>query len=133
MSKLIIRKRRIGDNILILNLEGKLRLGEDNIEFHSTIRRLIEKGERYILLNLGDVSYIDSTGLGELVSSYVAVTRVGGQVKLLNLTKRVHELMMVTKLATVFDVYDNEADAVKSFKLPVSKPEKQLTAERGLL
>jgi anti-sigma B factor antagonist len=133
MSKLIIRKRRAGDNILILTLEGKLRLGEDNVEFHNTIRQLIEKGEKYILLNLGDVSYIDSTGLGELVSSYVAVTRVGGQIKLLNLTKRVHELMTVTKLATVFDIYENEADAVESFKIPVSTPEKQMTAERGLL
>lgn len=133
MSKLIIRKRKVGDGILILNLDGKLRLGEDNVEFHSTIRRLIENGERYILLDLGNVSYIDSTGLGELVSSYVAVTRVGGQVKLLNLTKRVHELMMVTKLATVFDVYESEADAVRSFEMPAAEPEKQLTAERGLL
>ncbi len=133
MSKLIIRKRRIGDNIIILNLEGKLRLGEDNVEFKSTIRRLIERGEKYILLNLGDVSYMDSTGLGELVASYVSVTKAGGQIKLLNLTKRVHEVMNVTKLSTVFDVYSTEAEAIKSFKIPVSKPQKQLTAERGLL
>lgn len=128
MSKLIIRKRREGDNILILTLDGKLRLGEDNVEFHGTIRQLIEKGEKYILLNLGNVTYIDSTGLGELVSSYVAVTRAGGQIKLLNLTNRVHELMTVTKLATVFDIYENEAEAVESFKIAVSMPEKQITA-----
>jgi anti-sigma B factor antagonist len=80
-----------------------------------TIRSLLTKGSKKILLNLGDVSYIDSSGIGELVSAYTTVRREGGDLKLLNLTKKVHDLLQITKLYTVFDVKDDEAAAVKSF------------------
>ncbi len=79
------------------------------------IRDLLNKGEKHILLNLGDVSYLDSSGLGELVSAYTSVKNAGGELKLLNLTKKVHDLLQITKLYTVFDVKDDEASAVASF------------------
>ena len=133
MSKLIIRERRI-DGISVLDLEGKLRLGEGNVEFHNSIRSLVEKGRKNILVNLENVSLIDSSGLGELVAAYVAVTKSGGLIKLLHLSKRVRELMLMTKLLTIFDVYENEAVAVKNFKVPAQKSEKyQPSMERGLL
>ena len=80
-----------------------------------TIRDLIGKGNKKILLNLGDVTYIDSSGIGELVSAFTAVRREGGELKLLNLTKKVHDLLQITKLYTVFDIKDDEATAIKAF------------------
>jgi anti-sigma B factor antagonist len=115
MSKLTIRERQINDTS-VLDLEGKLKLGEGNQEFHDAIRALVEKGRKNIVVNLENVSAIDSSGLGELVAGYVAVTRSGGQINLLHLSKRVHELMFMTKLLTVFDVYDSESEAVNSFE-----------------
>ena len=114
MSKLTIRERQI-NNTSVLDLDGKLRLGEGSQEFHNAIRTLVEKGRKNIVVNLENVTSIDSSGLGELVAGYVAVTRSGGQINLLHLSKRVHELMFMTKLLTVFDVYDSESEAVNSF------------------
>ncbi|HEX8195082.1 MAG TPA: STAS domain-containing protein [Pyrinomonadaceae bacterium] len=115
MSKLTIRERQI-NNTTVLDLDGKLRLGEGSQEFHNTIRAAVEKGRKNIVVNLENVTSIDSSGLGELVAGYVAVTRSGGQINLLHLSKRVHELMFMTKLLTVFDVYDSESEAVNSFE-----------------
>lgn|SRR4028119_1258954 len=115
MSKLTIRERQI-NNTTVLDLDGKLRLGEGSQEFHNTIRAVVEKGRKNIVVNLENVTSIDSSGLGELVAGYVAVTRSGGQINLLHLSKRVHELMFMTKLLTVFDVYDSESEAVNSFE-----------------
>lgn len=125
MSKLIIRERQI-ENISLLDLEGKIMLGEGTQELRNTIRTHIEKNRKNILLNLENVSTIDSSGLGELVAAYTSVTKSGGQIKLLNLSKRVHELMFITKLLTVFDVYGNEAEAINDFNANSSKIEKQL-------
>lgn len=116
MSKLIIRERQIND-ATVLDLDGKLRLGEGSQEFHNVMRVLVESGRRNFVINLENVSFIDSSGLGELVAGYVAVTRNGGQINLLHLSKRVHELMFMTKLLTVFDVYNNEAEAINSFEI----------------
>lgn len=116
MSKLIIRERRM-ESISVLDLEGKFALGEGSVEFRNSIRSHIEKGRKKILLNLENVSSIDSSGLGELVSAYTAITKSGGQIKLLNLSKRVHELMFITKLLTIFDVFDNEAEAINDFNV----------------
>lgn len=115
MSKLVIKERRI-NNVLILDVNGKLRLGEGSAEFHTAIRLLAESGEKQILVNLADVSYVDSSGLGELVAGYVALQKSGGELKLLYLTSRVRELMLMTKLLTVFDSYENESEAIKSFE-----------------
>jgi anti-sigma B factor antagonist len=115
MSNLKIVERRV-NNVLILDITGKLRLGEGSAEFHTAIRRLAESGEKNILVNLANVTYIDSGGLGELVAGYTALKRNDGDLKLLNLTSRVHELMVMTKLLTVFDAYEDESAAVKSFE-----------------
>lgn len=114
MNSLSITERRV-ENALILDLNGKIRLGDDNAKLHTLFRSLAERGENNILLNLAGVSYIDSSGVGELIAGYIAIRKQGGQVKLLNLTQRIHELMMLTKLLTVFDTYENESEAVNSF------------------
>ena len=114
MSNLSITQRRSG-SVVILDLQGKVKLGEENLEIHQTLRRLVEEGERKILLNLAGVSSIDSSGLGELIAGYATLQKNGGDLKLLNLTERVSEIMMITKLLTVFDAFDDEAQAVKSF------------------
>jgi anti-sigma B factor antagonist len=133
MSKLTIRERQI-NNTSVLDLDGKLRLGEGSQEFHNAIRTLVEKGRKNIVVNLENVTSIDSSGLGELVAGYVAVTRSGGQINLLHLSKRVHELMFMTKLLTVFDVYDSESEAVNSFTAPAENSQmRQPAAESGLL
>ncbi len=131
MSNLKIAERRI-DQVLILDINGKLQLGEGSTEFRSAIRTLAEKGEKNILLNLSDVLYIDSSGLGELVASYTAIRKAGGEMKLVFLTKRVRELMLMTKLLTVFDDFENESEAVASFAvLPVENETlKPMTAEK---
>lgn len=115
MSRLEIKERRAG-NVIILDIGGHLTIGESNVALEKTIHRLLGEGQQKILLNLADVSYIDSSGLGELISSRVAVNREGGQIKLLHLTHSLCELMMITKLLTVFDVYESESEAVTSFK-----------------
>ena len=103
------------DGITVLDLSGRITLGEGSVILRDTIRELIGRGQKKILLNLGDVSYIDSSGIGELVSAFTTVRNQGGELKLLNLTKKVHDLLQITKLYTVFDVKDEEAAAVKSF------------------
>ncbi|MBW8747023.1 STAS domain-containing protein [Terriglobus sp. 2YAB30_2] len=103
------------DGVTILDLSGRITLGEGSVVLRDAIRDQLAKGNKSVLLNLGDVSYIDSSGIGELVSSFTTVKNSGGELKLLNLTKKVHDLLQITKLYTVFDVKDDEASAVASF------------------
>ena len=103
------------DGVTILDLSGRITLGEGSVVLRYTIREVLGKGEKKILLNLGDVTYIDSSGIGELVSAFTAVRKEGGDLKLLNLTKKVHDLLQITKLYTVFDVKDDEAVAISAF------------------
>ncbi|HEY1939344.1 MAG TPA: STAS domain-containing protein [Candidatus Angelobacter sp.] len=103
------------DGINIVDMSGRITLGEGSVVLRDTIRDLVGKGQKKILLNLGDVTYIDSSGIGELVSAFTAVRREGGDLKLLKLTKKVHDLLQITKLYTVFDIKDDEATAIKSF------------------
>ena len=100
----------------ILDMDGKITIGEGSVALRSAIRRLIEEGKKKILLNLAGVGYIDSSGIGELIANYTTVSRQGGQLKLLNLTDRIQNLLVITNLLTVFDVYENEGEALKSFK-----------------
>jgi anti-sigma B factor antagonist len=106
--------RQIGD-VAIVDVAGRITLGEGSSAMRDLLRELVAKGQKKILLNLGEVSYIDSSGIGELVSGFTTVTNQGGQLKLLNLTKRVKDLLQITKLYTVFDIHDDEANAVRSF------------------
>ena len=115
MAQLNIKKRQAGD-VTILDLDGEVRIGDSATALRSSIRDLVAGGSQKILLNLGGVKYIDSSGIGELIANYTTVGRTGGQLKLLNLTEKVQDLLVITKLLTVFDVYDNEADALASFK-----------------
>ena len=103
------------NGVTILDVHGKVTIGEGSREVREKIRELLENGNKDILMNLGDVSYVDSAGIGELVSSYTTVTNQGGQFKLLNLTKKIRELLAITKLLTVFDSFDDETAAVGSF------------------
>ena len=103
------------DGVTIVDMSGRITLGEGSVILRDTIRDLVGKGQKRILLNLGDVTYIDSSGIGELVSAFTAVRREGGELKLLNLTKKVHDLLQITKLYTVFDIKDDEAAAIKAF------------------
>ena len=103
------------DGIAVVGLRGRITLGEGTEALRDTVRDLLSKGQNRILLNLGEVNYIDSSGIGELVSAFTAAKKQGGEVKLLNLTKKVHDLLHITKLYTVFDVKDDEASAVASF------------------
>jgi anti-sigma B factor antagonist len=104
------------DGITIVDLSGRITLGEGSVVLRDTIRDLVSKGKTKILLNLADVTYIDSSGIGELVSAYTTLRNQGGELKLLSLTKKVHDLLQITKLYTVFDIKDEEAAAVQSFK-----------------
>jgi len=110
-----LKTRKI-DIVNVVDINGKITLGEGNVILRDTIRNLLARGEKKILLNLGDVTYIDSSGIGELVSSFTTTTNQGGQLKLLNLTKKVQDLLQITKLLTVFEVFTNEAEALQSFK-----------------
>ena len=106
--------RQVGD-VTVIDAVGRITLGEGASTFRDEIRKLAQKGSQKLLLNLGEVSYIDSSGIGELVSGYTTVTNHNGQLKLLGLTKRVKDLLQITKLYTVFEVFDDEAQAVRSF------------------
>jgi anti-sigma B factor antagonist len=110
-----IETRTVGD-IHLLDCSGKITLGEGTMAIRNTVRELIKNGGKKLVLNLSDVNYIDSSGIGELVSSFTTVTNQGGQLKLLNLTKKIHELLAITKLLTVFQTFDDEASAINSFK-----------------
>ena len=110
-----IEERGVGD-VVVLDLKGKITLGEGDELLKDKVNSLVNQGHKKIVLNLADVPYIDSAGLGEIVRTYTTVSRQGGKLKLLNLTKRIQELLAITKLLTVFDTYDSEADAIKSYK-----------------
>ncbi|HMS39301.1 MAG TPA: STAS domain-containing protein [Pyrinomonadaceae bacterium] len=114
MAELNISERQAGD-VTILDMDGKVTLGEGSVALRSAIRRLLGEGKNKILLNLGSVAYVDSSGIGELVSSFTAVNKEGGTLKLLNLTQKIQDLLAITKLLTVFDVFENEGDALSSF------------------
>lgn len=117
VSNLTITQRRNGP-LVILDLVGQIRLGQSNINLHKTLKELVHSGEMLILLNLEEVSTIDSSGLGELIAGHATLEKSGGELKLLKLTNRVTELMMITKLLTVFDVYESETEAIASFTTP---------------
>jgi len=109
-------KRAADRGVAIIDLSGNITLGGGSIFIKQTLRSLAEQNEKRVLLNLSNVHYIDSSGLGELVAGYTAIGKAGGELKLLNLTDRVRDLMMITKLLTVFDAYTDEATAVAAFK-----------------
>jgi anti-sigma B factor antagonist len=115
MKKLSISERRSG-KVIIVDLEGNIRLGDGSMEFRRLIRQLVQTSEKKILLNLARVTYIDSSGLGEIVAGFTSIQKIDGKLKLLHLTRRVSELMMMTKLLTVFESFANEAEAVRSFQ-----------------
>ena len=110
-----ISERASGD-VMIVDVSGKITLGDGgDVILKDKMQSLVQQGYKKVLLNLGDVSYVDSAGLGEIVQSYATVTKNGGKLKLLNVTKRIKDLLSITKLLTVFECYDGEADALKSF------------------
>ena len=115
MAELNIKERQAGD-VTVLDLEGKITIGEGSVALRNAIRRLIDEGKKKILLNLARVSYVDSSGIGELVSSFTTINREGGQLKLLNLTQKIQDLLAITKLLTIFDTYDDESSALNSYK-----------------
>ena len=115
MAELEVTERQAGD-VTILDMSGAVRMGEGSIQLRNAIRGLVEGGKKKILLNLRSVKNIDSSGIGELIANYTTVSREGGQLKLLNLTEKIQNLLVITKLLTVFDAYDNEAEALNSFK-----------------
>jgi anti-sigma B factor antagonist len=106
--------RQVGD-VTVIDVAGRITLGEGSSALREAMKDLVTKGQKKILLNLGDVSYIDSSGIGELVSGFTTVTNSGGNLKLLNLNKRVKDLLQITKLYTVFEVHEDEAAAIRSF------------------
>jgi anti-sigma B factor antagonist len=109
-----LTSRQVGD-VAVIDAAGRITLGEGASHFREMIRDIVSKGNKKILLNLSDVSYIDSSGIGEMVSGFTTVTNSGGQLKLIGLSKRVKDLLQITKLYTVFEVFDDEAEAVRSF------------------
>ena len=123
MINLFINERNAGD-VTVLDLKGRLRVGGNTVAFHKSIRHLIVEKKLLILLNLADVTYIDSCGLGEMVASQVSVENKGGEIKLVGLTETLRELLTVTRLLSVFDVYENEADAIQKFADQVTRSEK---------
>jgi len=108
-------KTRQVDGVVILDLSGRITLGEGSVTLRDAVHDAVSKSEKKLLLNLANVDYIDSSGLGELVSAYTSVKNSGGELKLLHLTKKVHDLLQITKLYTVFDVKDDEAEAITAF------------------
>ena len=108
-------KTREVDGVSVLDLSGKITLGEGSVTLRDAVRDELAKGHKKILLNLADVNYIDSSGIGELVSAFTTAKNQGGELKLLSLTKKVKDLLQITKLYTVFDVYDDEASAIGSY------------------
>ena len=103
--------------VIVVDASGRLTLGEGTSTLRTKIRELIEGGSRRIVLNMADVSYIDSSGLGELIAAHTTITTAGGEIKLLNLARRVHDLLKITKLYTVFETFEDEASAVGSFSV----------------
>ena len=109
-----ISERVVGD-VMILDLKGKITLGEGDELLKDKVNSIVNQGHRKMVLNLADVPYLDSAGLGEVVRAYTTMSRQGGHLKLLNLTKRITDLLVITKLITVFETFDSESDAIKSF------------------
>lgn len=107
--------REVGD-VAVVDFSGKITLGEGSAVVRNTMRELVDHGYRKILLNLADVDYIDSSGIGELVSAHTTVQNLNGELKLLQLTRRVHDLLQITRLFTVFDVQSDEGAALRSFR-----------------
>lgn len=122
--------RQVG-NVTVLDMDGNIRIGDSTVALKEAIRGLLAEGKNQILLNLARVAYIDSLGLGELISIHITLKKNGGQIKLLHLTQRLRELMTITKLLTVFDVYEDEAEALDSFResdLEIADPQPFLVA-----
>lgn len=115
MAELDLKERQAGD-VTILDLSGEVRIGDSSVALRESVRNLADQGKKKLLLNLAGVKYIDSSGIGELIANYTTVTRQGGQLKLLKLTDRIQNLLVITKLLTVFDSYEDEAEALKSFE-----------------
>jgi anti-sigma B factor antagonist len=109
-----IEERRVGE-VVVLDVKGRVTLGEGDEILKDKVNSLLNQGSKKLVLNLADVPYIDSAGLGEIVRTFTTVSRQGGSLKLLNLTKRITDLLAITKLLTVFETFDSEAEAVKSF------------------
>jgi anti-sigma B factor antagonist len=109
-----ITERLVGD-VVLLDLQGKILIGEGDDQLREAVTKLADSGKTKILLNLAEVPYVDSAGLGEIVRCYTTVSRKGGKLKLLHLTKKIQDLLAITKLLTVFETYDNEEEAIKSF------------------
>ena len=107
--------RKIGNVMTIIDLTGRITIGAGDVMLREHINQLLEQGERNILLNMAEVTYMDSSGVGELISCYTSVTKRGGKLKLLNLIGKIRDLLQITRLITIFEVYDNEAEAVASF------------------
>ena len=108
-------QERASGSVTILDLNGKLVLGDGDMLLKDKVHSVVFQGRKQILLNMGDVSFVDSTGLGALVATYVTAKNNGGQIKLVNLTKRLHDLLVISKLVNVFETFDSEADALRSF------------------
>lgn len=109
-----IVERQVGD-VIILDIQGKILIGEGDDALREAVTRLVESGKKKILLNLADVPYVDSAGLGEIVRCYTTVSKQGGRLKLINLTRKIQDLLSITKLLTVFETYDSEDEGVRSF------------------
>jgi anti-sigma B factor antagonist len=115
MAELDLKERQAGD-VTILDLSGVVRIGEGCVALRDSIRKLVDDGKKKVLLNLAGVKYVDSSGIGELIANYTTLSRQGGQLKLLNLTEKIQNLLVITKLLTVFDAYEDEGEALKSFQ-----------------
>lgn len=113
--QLEIRERTIGD-VTLLDLIGKVTIGEGSVQLRDAVSRLLDSGRNRIVLNLGGVTYVDSSGIGELVSRFTTTKNTGGKLKLLNLPKKIKDLLMITKLLTVFEIYEDEQSALESFQ-----------------
>ena len=115
MAELDVKQRQAGD-VTILDMSGAVRMGDGAVALRNAIRSLIDQGNKKILLNLSGVKNIDSSGIGELIANYTTLSRDGGQLKLLKLTDKIRDLLVITKLLTVFDSFDDEAEALNTFK-----------------
>ncbi|MBI4473907.1 MAG: STAS domain-containing protein [Acidobacteria bacterium] len=112
---MILKPRRL-DDVVVIDLSGRITMGEGTLVLRENIQKMLNAGDLKFILNLADVDYIDSSGLGELVTSFTTVRNHGGQLKLLNLTRRVQDLLQITKLLTVFETFNSETEALKSMK-----------------
>jgi len=113
--QLEIRERAVGD-VIILEMFGKITIGEGSVQLRDAVSNLLDSGRNKIVLNLGGVNYVDSSGIGELVSRYTTTKNTGGRLKLLNLPKKIKDLLLITKLLTVFEIYEDEQAALDSFQ-----------------